>query len=148
MGMFDSLRIAASGMAAERLRMDVTSANLANANTTRGANGQPYQRQEVVLQAADGSSFGGVLAGVQSSQSTQSPQGVQVAGIVGDPTPGRRVYDPGHPDADAQGYVTLPNVNSVTEMTDLITETRSYQANTQALQMAKSLYQKTFEVLK
>jgi flagellar basal-body rod protein FlgC len=74
--------------------------------------------------------------------------GVQVAGIVDDPTPGRRVYDPGHPDADAQGYVTMPNVNTVTEMTDLITETRSYQANTQALQIAKSLYTKTLEVLK
>jgi flagellar basal-body rod protein FlgC len=137
MGMFDALRIAASGMAAERLRLDVTSANLANANTTRGVNGQPYQRQEVVLQAAGGAqSFDSVL------------QGVQVAGIVNDPSPGRRVYDPGHPDADPQGYVTLPNVNSVTEMTDLITETRSYQANTQALQMAKSLYTKTLEVLR
>jgi flagellar basal-body rod protein FlgC len=134
--MFQALRIAASGMAAERLRLDVTSANLANANTTRGVNGQPYQRQEVVLQAAGGQSFDSVL------------QGVQVAGIVNDPSPGRRVYDPGHPDADPQGYVTLPNVNSVTEMTDLITETRSYQANTQALQMAKSLYTKTLEVLR
>jgi flagellar basal-body rod protein FlgC len=143
--MFDSLRISASGMAAERLRMDVTSANLANANTTRGANGQPYQRQEVVLEAAGGQSFGRVLDGVQGGQNTK---GVQVSGIVSDPSPGRRVYDPGHPDADANGYVTLPNVNSVTEMTDLITETRSYQANTQAMQMAKSLYSKTFEVLK
>jgi flagellar basal-body rod protein FlgC len=134
--MFQALRIAASGMAAERLRLDVTSANLANANTTRGVNGQPYQRQEVVLQAAGGQSFDSVL------------QGVQVAGIVNDPSPGRRVYDPCHPDADPQGYVTLPNVNSVTEMTDLITETRSYQANTQALQMAKSLYTKTLEVLR
>lgn len=135
-GLFAALRIAASGMSAERLRMDVTAANLANANSTRGPNGQPYQRQEVVLQAAGDGSFANVL------------NGVQVAGIVNDPSPARRVYDPGHPDADAQGYVTLPNVNSVTEMTDLITETRSYQANTQALQMAKSLYTKTLEVLR
>jgi flagellar basal-body rod protein FlgC len=147
---FQSLRIAASGMSAERLRMDVTSANLANANSTRGANGQPYRRQEVVLQAAGGAnSFSNVLqAAGAGSNSSPVLNGVQVAGIVDDPTPGRRVYDPGHPDADAQGYVTMPNVNTVTEMTDLITETRSYQANTQALQIAKSLYTKTLEVLK
>jgi flagellar basal-body rod protein FlgC len=147
---FQSLRIAASGMSAERLRMDVTSANLANANSTRGANGQPYRRQEVVLQAAGGAnSFSNVLqAAGAGSNSSPVRNGVQVAGIVDDPTPGRRVYDPGHPDADAQGYVTMPNVNTVTEMTDLITETRSYQANTQALQIAKSLYTKTLEVLK
>ena len=135
MGIFDSLRIAASGMSAERLRMDVTAANLANANSTRSANGGPYVRQEVVLQAK-GSSFQNVL------------DGVEVAGIVNDPSPGKRVYDPSHPDADAQGFVTMPNVNSVTEMTDLITETRSYQANVQALQTAKQLYSKTLEVLK
>ena len=134
-GMFSALRIAASGMTAERLRMNVTAANLANADSTRSANGQPYRRQEVVLQQA-GSSFSDVL------------NGVEVAGIVNDPTPGRRVYDPGHPDADAQGYVTLPNVNSVTEMTDLITESRAYQANTQAMQTAKALYTKTLEVLR
>jgi flagellar basal-body rod protein FlgC len=133
---FSAIRIAASGMAAERVRMDVTSANLANANSTRGADGKPYQRQEVVLQASQGQSFSDVL------------NGVEVAGIVNDPSPARRVYDPGHPDADAQGYVTLPNVNSVTEMTDLITESRSYEANTQAMQIAKTLYTKTLDVLR
>jgi flagellar basal-body rod protein FlgC len=136
MGLFDALSIAASGMSAERLRMDVTAANLANANSTRGANGAPYVRQEVVLQAKGGSSFENVL------------QGVEVAGIVNDASPGKRVYDPSHPDADAQGYVTMPNVNSVTEMTDLITETRSYEANAQALQTAKSLYTKTLDILR
>ena len=136
MGIFDSLRIAASGMSAERLRMDVTAANLANANSTRSANGGPYVRQEVVLQAKGGQSFQSVL------------NGVEVAGIVNDPSPGKRVYDPSHPDADAQGYVTMPNVNSVTEMTDLISETRSYEANAQALQTAKSLYTKTLDILR
>ena len=136
MGIFDSLRIAASGMSAERLRMDVTAANLANANSTRGPNGGPYVRQEVVLQAKGGQSFQSVL------------NGVEVAGIVNDPSPGKRVYDPSHPDADAQGYVTMPNVNSVTEMTDLITETRSYEANAQALSTAKSLYTKTLDILR
>jgi flagellar basal-body rod protein FlgC len=137
--LFGALGISASGMAAERLRMDVTSDNLANADSTKGANGQPYQRQEVVLQAG-GQSFSDVLGSAQA--------GVQVGGIVNDPTPGRRVYDPSHPDADAQGYVTLPNVNTVTEMTDLITESRSYEANVQAMQTAKQLYLKTLDVLR
>ena len=135
MGMFDALNVSATGLTAERLRMDVTAANLANANSTRSANGGPYVRQEVVLQAK-GSSFQNVL------------DGVEVAGIVNDPSPGKRVYDPSHPDADAQGFVTMPNVNSVTEMTDLITETRSYEANAQALQTAKALYSKTLDVLR
>jgi flagellar basal-body rod protein FlgC len=134
-GLFGALDIAASGMAAERLRLDVTSANLANADTTRGANGQPYVRQEVALQAGGVTSFSNVLSGVQ------------VAGIVNDPSPPRRVYEPGHPDADANGYVNLPNVNSVTEMTDLIAESRSYEADTQAFQTAKTLYSKTLDLL-
>ena len=103
--MFGALGIAASGMAAERLRLDVTSANLANANTTRGTDGKPYVRQEVALQAGGVATFSNVLTGVQ------------VAGIVNDPSPPRRVYEPNHPDADKNGYVSLPNVNSVTEMT-------------------------------
>ncbi|MDX6561223.1 MAG: flagellar basal-body rod protein FlgC [Gaiellales bacterium] len=135
-GIFGALGISASGMAAERLRLDVTSANLANADTTRGANGKPYVRQEVALQAGGVSSFSNVLTGVQ------------VAGIVNDPSPARRVYDPSHPDADANGYVSLPNVNSVTEMTDLIAESRSYEANTQAFQTAKTLYAKTIDLLR
>jgi flagellar basal-body rod protein FlgC len=138
-GLFGAIGISASGMTAERLRMDVTSENLANADSTRGADGQPYRRQEVVLQQG-GQSFSDALG--------QAQAGVEVAGIVSDPSPGRKVYDPGHPDADAQGYVTLPNVDTVTEMTDLITESRSYEANTQAMQTAKQLYLKTLDLLR
>jgi flagellar basal-body rod protein FlgC len=134
--MFGALDIAASGMSAERLRLDVTSANLANADTTRGVDGKPYVRQEVALQAGGVASFSNVLSGVQ------------VGAIVNDPSPGRRVYDPSHPDADTNGYVNLPNVNSVTEMTDLIAESRSYEANTQAFQTAKTLYAKTLDLLR
>jgi flagellar basal-body rod protein FlgC len=137
--MFGALGISASGMTAERLRMDVTSDNLANADSTKGADGQPYQRQEVVLQAG-GQSFSDALGNAQA--------GVQVAGIVNDPTPGQSVYDPGNPDANAQGYVTMPNVNTVTEMTDLITESRSYEADTQAMSTAKELYLKTLDMLR
>jgi flagellar basal-body rod protein FlgC len=134
-GLFDALNVSASGMSAERLRMDVIASNLANANTTRGPNGLPYQRQEVILQERS-ASFGEVLGGVM------------VAGIVDDPTPPRRVYDPGHPDADAQGYVTMPNVNPVTEMVDLITSSRGYEANVTAMNAAKQMFTKTFDVLR
>jgi flagellar basal-body rod protein FlgC len=154
MGLFDAIDIAATGLSAERLRMDVTAGNLANAETTQGANGQPYQRREVVLQeaSASGSSFGamlnGAIAGAGGSGSAQAAAGVQVAGIVDDPSPARRVYDPGHPDADAQGYVSMPNVNPVTEMVDLIASSRSYEANVTAMQSAKTLFSKTLELLK
>jgi flagellar basal-body rod protein FlgC len=134
-GLFDALNVSASGMSAERLRMDVIAANLANANTTRGANGLPYRRQEVILQEKS-ASFGEVLGGVM------------VAGIVDDPTPPRRVYDPGHPDADKDGYVTMPNVNPVTEMVDLITSSRGYEANVTAMNAAKQMFTKTFDVLR
>jgi flagellar basal-body rod protein FlgC len=150
MGIFDALDISGSALSAERLRMDVTSENLANAQTTRGANGQPYRRKEVVLQETGGnSSFGATLAGVMGgANSGETPGGVQVAGIVEDQSQGQLVYDPSHPDANAQGYVRMPNVESVTEMTDLITESRSYEANVTAMQTAKSMYTKTLDLLR
>jgi flagellar basal-body rod protein FlgC len=150
MGMFDALDVSGSALSAERLRMDVTSENLANAQTTRGANGQPYRRKEVVLQeVGDNSSFGATLAGVMGgANSGSTPGGVQVAGIVEDQSQGQLVYDPSHPDANAQGYVRMPNVESVTEMTDLITESRSYEANVTAMQTAKSMYTKTLDLLR
>jgi flagellar basal-body rod protein FlgC len=139
MGLFDALDASGSGLSAERLRMDVTAENLANAQSTRGADGSgPYKRKQVVLEQA-GSSF---------ADSLQAARGVRVAGIVEDPTPPRRVYDPGHPDADAQGYVTMPNVNTVTEMTDLIGASRAYEANVTAMQTAKSMFARTLDLLK
>jgi flagellar basal-body rod protein FlgC len=135
MGMFDAFAISGSGMTAERLRMDVIASNLANADSTQGANGQPYRRRMVMLQAGS-PSFDQVLSGVK------------VAGIVEDQSPLRRVYDPSHPDADAQGYVTLPNVNPVTEMVDLITSSRGYEANVTAMNAAKQMFSKTFDILR
>ena len=122
MGLFDALDVSGSGLSAERLRMDVTAENLANAQTTKGANGQPYKRKEVVLQEIGGGGFGAALAGAMGTGAqSSSVGGVQVAGIVEDQTPAKQVYDPGHPDANAQGYVSMPNVDPVTEMVDLIT---------------------------
>jgi flagellar basal-body rod protein FlgC len=125
--------------------MDVTAENLANAQTTRGAAGGPYRRKAVVLQEATGSGFGSALAGAQGGQ---PPGGVQVGGITEDPSPPRKVYDPGHPDADAQGYVQLPNVEPVTEMVDLISASRAYEANVTAMQTAKSMFTKTLDLLR
>ena len=135
MGLFDSIRISASGMTAERVRMDVIAENLANANTTRGVNGQPYQRKQVVLEQGGGS-FQDVL------------DGVKVAGVVTDPAAPHRVYDPGHPDSDPQGYVNLPNVTPVTEMVDMITASRGYEADVQAMNTAKQMFLKTLDILR
>lgn len=145
MSFFSAIDLAASGLTAERVRMDVTAENLANAQTTNGPGGQPYRRQEVVLQQSGGG-FGATLAGIMGSPA--APAGVSVSGIVSDPAPDQLVYDPGHPGANAQGYVRMPNVNPVTEMTDLISESNSYQADVTAMQTAKTMYSKTLDLLK
>lgn len=139
MGLFDAIHVSGSGLSAERLRMDVTAENLANASTTRGPDGGPYRRKSVVLEQQGGGGFGAALA---------QARGVQVGGIVEDPAPPRRMYDPGHPDADADGYVAMANVNPVTEMVDLITASRAYEANVTAMQTAKTIFSKTLEVLR
>jgi len=150
MGMFDALNVSATGLTAERLRMDVTAENLANAQTTRGADGQPYRRKEVVLSEVSGGGFGSQLAkaiGAGSASGSQ-PGGVEVAGITQDQTPGKLVYDPGHPDADAKGYVRMPNVDTVAEMVDLISASRAYEANVTAMNSAKQMFSKTLDLLR
>ena len=150
MGLFDAIDASGSALSAERLRMDVTSENLANAQTTKGADGQPYRRKEVVLQeaGASGTSFASVLASMQGAGGAKSVNGVRVAGIVEDSSALKRIYDPGHPDADKEGYVTMPNVNTVTEMTDLISSSRAYEANVTAMQTAKTMFTKTLDLLR
>ena len=146
MGLFDALNISASGLTAQRLRMDVTSANLANAETTKTPEGGAYKRQDVILQESSGSdTFAGSLAGAMGSNDT--PAGVEVAAIVDDTTPTKKVYEPTNPEADKQGYVEMPNVNPVSEMTDLIDASRSYQANVTAMQTTKTVFSKTIELL-
>ena len=150
MGMFDALNVSATGLTAERLRMDVTAENLANAQTTRGADGQPYRRKEVVLAEVQSGGFGSQLAkaiGAGSGSGSQ-PGGVEVAGITQDQTPGKLVYDPGHPDADAKGYVRMPNVDTVAEMVDLISASRAYEANVTAMNSAKQMFSKTLDLLR
>jgi flagellar basal-body rod protein FlgC len=148
MGMFDALNVSATGLTAERLRMDVTAENLANAQTTRGADGRPYRRKEVVVgEVAQGGGFGAQLTRAMGS-SGAAPGGVEVEAITQDATAGKLVYDPGHPDADARGYVRMPNVDTVAEMVDLITAQRGYEANLTAMQTAKSMFAKTLDILR
>jgi flagellar basal-body rod protein FlgC len=141
MGIFDSLDVSASGLIAERTRMDVTSQNLANAQSTG------YKRQDVVLRQAGGG-FATVLGQAIGAGTSGAGRGVEVQQVVTDQAPQRRVYDPGHPDADGQGYVELPNVNAVSEMTDLISASRAYEANVTALNTAKQMFSKTLEILR
>lgn len=144
MSIFDNLRISGSALTAQRLRMDVIANNIANSETTRGANGQPFQRQEVF--------FSPIQAPVRSPSARQgaavSPpeEGVRVSAIVPDASPPRMVYDPGHPDADAQGYVAYPNIDIVTEMTDMISASRAYEANVTAINAAKSMAMKALDI--
>jgi len=146
MSLLSSLATSASALAAERLRMDVTAENLANAQTTRGADGGPYRRKSVVLQESGGG-FGQALAGAMGRPSGRAA-GVEVAAIVEDASPPRMAYDPGHPDADERGYVQMPNVEPVGEMVDLITQQRAYEANVTAMQTAKQMFSKTLELIR
>ena len=154
MGMFDSMMISASGLTAERMRMDVIAQNLANANSTRGPDGQPYRRHQVVFEAvyadklsADPRIDAREIA-MGSANDSEKGRGVRVVGITEDQSPLRAVYDPSHPDADANGYVYMPNVNSTTEMVDMMTATRSYEANITAMNAAKNMALKALDILR
>ncbi|HEY3426126.1 MAG TPA: flagellar basal body rod protein FlgC [Negativicutes bacterium] len=142
MGMFSAIDSAASGLTAERLRMDVISNNIANVNTTRTAEGGPYKRQSVVFAPRSNSkSFTQML-----SNEMDTGDGVRVVGITKDNSPSRLVYEPNHPDANQDGYVEMPNINIVSEMVDMITATRAYEANVTAVNSAKSMALKALEI--
>lgn len=145
MNIFKALNISASGLSAERLRMDVISGNIANANTTRTEKGGAYRRQVALLAPVQNQmSFQEVL---QKTQEGMPPvAGVRVVGIREDPTPNKRVYDPKHPDADSEGYVEYPNVEIMKEMVEAITASRAYEANVTALNSTKSMFLKALEI--
>jgi flagellar basal-body rod protein FlgC len=148
MSLFGGLDISASALTAQRLRMDVTAENLANAQTTKGADGKPYRRKEVVLQEIPQSGgFGSQLSAAMGGGGGASG-GVEVAGIAQDSAAGKLTYDPSNPDANAQGYVQMPNVDTVTEMTDLIDAQRAYEANVTAMQATKTMFSKTLDLLR
>ena len=139
MGMFDTFNVNASGLTAQRYRMDVISQNVANANTTRTEDGTPYVRKVVTFSEKQGSygSFANIFG---EKVSRFKANGVKVSGTYEDnSSEGKMVYDPSHPDADENGYVTYPNVNIITEMTNLIDASRSYEANATAFDSIKSM---------
>jgi flagellar basal-body rod protein FlgC len=140
MSFFDALGSSASALTAQRLRMDVISNNLANANSTRTAEGGPYRRQMAVFASRE--EFKQDLAG----RLAKTPSGVKVTEIRHDDSPFRQVYDPGHPDANPDGYVLMPNVNTIQEMTDMISATRSYEANVTLINSVKSMAAKALEI--
>ncbi len=143
-GIFNAMDVAASGMTAQRTRMDIISQNIANVNTTRNENGQVYKRQTVVFRENSSATFDSVL---NNKLETYQAHGVKIAAIVEDSSDGILTYDPDHPDADENGYVERPNVNTVTEMTNLIDASRSYEANATVFNGAKAMAAKGLELL-
>ncbi len=135
MGSFSSFDISASGISAQRARMDVVANNIANADSTRTSDGGPYRRQRVTFRTA-----------LEQVGNKYIPAGVQVASVTTDPTDFLTVYDPGHPDADENGMVKKPNVNVVEEMVDMISATRAYEANVTALNATKSMISSGIEI--
>ena len=166
MNLFGMMESSGQAMEAERVRAEVVAANMANAETTHTAEGGPYHRQEVVFAANQGDpafldamnsaagdgaagKFGGGLAPALAmpGSATVAP-GVTVAGIVADPSPPLKRYDPGHPDADADGYVEYPDINPVTEMVDLMGASRAYGLNGSAVQAEKGMIESALEIAK
>ncbi len=143
MDLFTSMQTSASALTAERTRMNLISGNLANANTTRTPEGGPYKRKDAIFAATP---LEGQFGRVLDSATRQQVRQVTVTEVVEDKNPPRMQYDPNHPDADAQGYVAMPNVNVVEEMTDMISATRVYEANVMAAQAAKNMALKTLEL--
>jgi len=141
MSLLRAIDISASGMSAQRQRVEVSTSNLANARTTRTAEGGPYRRQDVVFQATP---FSETLA--RTTQNSYSARGVEVVDVIDDPTPFVQSYEPGHPDADGAGYVAYPNVNSMQEMANLANASRSYQANISAISVLKTMIQRTLDI--
>lgn len=144
MSMFDGMNISATGMTAQRLRMDVIAQNIANVDTTRDENGEVYRRKTVVFNEKSTLNFGDTL---YNSLNVFRPSGVRVTEVVEDMSDLKMVYDPSHPDADENGYVMYPNVEPVTEMTNLIDASRSYEAGVTAFNAAKAVAVKGLELM-
>lgn len=143
MGAFDIFKISASGMKAQRTRMEVVASNLSNVHTTSTDEGGPYKKKDVVFKAIDVSedkSFGGTLS--------KKIEGVKAESIEESEKPMQKVFSPSHPDADEEGYVTYPNVNLMEEMTDMVAATRAYEANVNVLNTTKDMFLKTLDLIK
>jgi flagellar basal-body rod protein FlgC len=144
--LFAAADVSASGLAAERLRLEVVANNIANAFSTRSANGGPYRRQDVVFSAILNQQGVGGAAGRGGKHA--SAGGVQIAGIVDDMSDFHRIHNPGHPDADRDGYVTMPNVDLPVEMVNMITASRAYEANLRAMQFFRQMTEQSYSILR
>lgn len=140
MNLMPGIDTTSSALQAEKLRMDIIGQNIANAHTTRGPDGQPYQRQTVQFESKL------VELGRDQSGQMQTAQAVNVRGVLADKTQGPLVFNPGHPDADEKGMVRLPNVNLTHEMVDLISASRSYEANLQVVRTSKQMAQQALRI--
>lgn len=145
MSMFNSINISTSALNAEKTRIDIISKNMANVNTTRSTGGMPYRRQMVVFEDNKPNSFENHLSKYKSKNKIDN-KGVKIRKIVEDDSPFKLVYEPGHPDADENGYLKMPNVDTVKEMVDLISAQRSYDANITAINSSKSMLMKALEI--
>lgn len=144
MNFFNSLDISASALTAQRFRMDVIAQNIANQETTRTAEGTPYRRRNVVLeQRTNTASFSSVF---EDARQKVMGAGVRVASVEEDPSPFKLKYDPTHPDANEEGYVELPNVDTITEMVDMISASNAYDANVTAISVFKNMAMKALEI--
>lgn len=148
MNLFGLFQISGSALTAERLRAEVATSNLANSETTRTAEGGPYRRQMVVFNSRSASQFRLLLTGSQGAGSLPAAGGVQISQVVDDPTPPLRRFEPGHPDADASGYVDYPAISPVQETVDLMGAQRAYELNASAVQAAKQMIQQSLQILK
>ncbi len=146
MSFWESLRIGATGLTAQRLRLDLISNNIANAQTTRTEKGGAYQRQDVVFMPEEKKASLPDVVAARRDQLSSLQGGVRVAEITTDTETGPRVYDPTHPDADTDGFVTYPNVNIVVEMTNMLSATRSYEANLASIEAVKRMALKALEI--
>ena len=146
MNFFTSLETSSSGLTAQRLRMDVISNNIANVNTTRTAQGGPYRRQRVVFESRQPEVFLLPTGKEGAIEAGKLGKGVRVSGMSQDPRPAKLVYDPGHPDANVDGYVAMPNINLVNEMVDMISATRAYEANVAAISAAKTMAARALDI--
>ena len=149
MGLFDSLSISASALSAERQRSEVAATNLANVDTTHTPAGKvPFQRREVVLASRGGPNFRALLNNAGFPAVHTLPGSVQLTQVVADPAAPIKRYEPGHPDADNEGYVAYPNINPVQEMVDLMGSVRAYQLNAAAVSASKQMIQQSIDLLK
>lgn len=143
MSFFNSMNVSATGLTAQRLRMDIISQNIANVNTTKTKEGGPYRRKVLLFEEQANLQFGHIL---NDAIEDYKGSGVKVSKIIEDNSPLKRVYDPSHPEADGDGYVLMPNVNTVEEMVNMISANRSYEANVTAMNAAKAMAMKALEI--